>query len=131
MCIRDRYSAWQAAGSAMQSSIALEMLSRSVELGPFPETFTIRDGALAYAPFDLDREPDGVVMNGSVLAAPVDEYNAPVGAALCETPVPMFPAAAIPGTEGINPYLSLIHISEPTRLLSISYAVFCLKKKKI
>ena len=26
--------------------------------------------------------------------------------------------------------LSLIHISEPTRLLSISYAVFCLKNKK-
>src|SRR5674536_380401 len=26
--------------------------------------------------------------------------------------------------------LSLIHISEPTRLLSSSYAVFCLKKKK-
>ena len=26
-------------------------------------------------------------------------------------------------------HLSLIHISEPTRLLSISYAVFCLKKK--
>src|SRR5665254_20144 len=29
------------------------------------------------------------------------------------------------------PRLSLIHISEPTRLLSISYAVFCLKKKNI
>ena len=29
-----------------------------------------------------------------------------------------------------NMDLSLIHISEPTRLLSISYAVFCLKKKK-
>src|SRR5678816_4619716 len=27
--------------------------------------------------------------------------------------------------------LSLIHISEPTRLLSISYAVFCLKKKTL
>src|SRR5450759_4970912 len=27
-------------------------------------------------------------------------------------------------------YLSLIHISEPTRLGMISYAVFCLKKKK-
>src|SRR5665254_17961 len=26
--------------------------------------------------------------------------------------------------------MSLIHISEPTRLLSISYAVFCLKKKE-
>src|SRR5678815_6047177 len=34
-------------------------------------------------------------------------------------------------THGHPPYaLSLIHISEPTRLLSISYAVFCLKKKK-
>eukprot|EP00658_Telonema_sp_P-2_P066832 TRINITY_DN5579_c0_g1_i2.p1 TRINITY_DN5579_c0_g1~~TRINITY_DN5579_c0_g1_i2.p1 ORF type:complete len:356 (-),score=82.76 TRINITY_DN5579_c0_g1_i2:54-1121(-) len=31
--------------------------------------------------------------------------------------------------EGVE-FLSLIHISEPTRLLSISYAVFCLKKKK-
>src|SRR5678816_2234484 len=30
---------------------------------------------------------------------------------------------------GVMPPLSLIHISEPTRLLSISYAVFCLKKK--
>eukprot|EP00658_Telonema_sp_P-2_P060488 TRINITY_DN4939_c0_g1_i2.p1 TRINITY_DN4939_c0_g1~~TRINITY_DN4939_c0_g1_i2.p1 ORF type:complete len:227 (-),score=45.91 TRINITY_DN4939_c0_g1_i2:133-813(-) len=30
----------------------------------------------------------------------------------------------------LNKKLSLIHISEPTRLLSISYAVFCLKKKK-
>src|SRR5674476_1578866 len=30
-----------------------------------------------------------------------------------------------------NPlYLSLIHISEPTRQAEISYAVFCLKKKK-
>ena len=28
-------------------------------------------------------------------------------------------------------FLSLIHISEPTRLLSISYAVFCLKKKNL
>src|SRR5665809_7311 len=27
-------------------------------------------------------------------------------------------------------FLSLIHISEPTRLRRISYAVFCLKKKK-
>src|SRR5450759_1373803 len=31
-------------------------------------------------------------------------------------------------TEGVD--LSLIHISEPTRLGMISYAVFCLKKKK-
>ena len=32
-------------------------------------------------------------------------------------------------THGIS-YLSLIHISEPTRHLRISYAVFCLKKKR-
>src|SRR5678815_5707573 len=30
----------------------------------------------------------------------------------------------------IEAWLSLIHISEPTRLLSIPYAVSCLKKKK-
>ena len=35
-------------------------------------------------------------------------------------------------SEGKKPeqYLSLIHISEPTRRYAISYAVFCLKKKK-
>ena len=32
--------------------------------------------------------------------------------------------------EDAEQYLSLIHISEPTRLGMISYAVFCLKKKK-
>ena len=31
---------------------------------------------------------------------------------------------------GVSIKLSLIHISEPTRLGMISYAVFCLKKKK-
>eukprot|EP00831_Metopus_contortus_P049996 TRINITY_DN4181_c0_g2_i2.p2 TRINITY_DN4181_c0_g2~~TRINITY_DN4181_c0_g2_i2.p2 ORF type:complete len:114 (+),score=10.24 TRINITY_DN4181_c0_g2_i2:389-730(+) len=30
----------------------------------------------------------------------------------------------------LRKFLSLIHISEPTRPLYISYAVFCLKKKK-
>src|SRR5450756_38972 len=33
-------------------------------------------------------------------------------------------------TDRSRPILSLIHISEPTRLGMISYAVFCLKKKK-
>ena len=32
--------------------------------------------------------------------------------------------------EAENFVLSLIHISEPTRRYAISYAVFCLKKKK-
>src|SRR5678816_1395044 len=33
------------------------------------------------------------------------------------------------GIRGLNLLRCLLHISEPTRLLSISYAVFCLKKK--
>ena len=43
-------------------------------------------------------------------------------------------ATPIPRTLGLLMYgdldLSLIHISEPTRRTPISYAVFCLKKKK-
>jgi len=37
---------------------------------------------------------------------------------------------AVKSTMGALISLSLIHISEPTRLLSISYAVFCLQQKK-
>src|SRR5678815_3693631 len=39
-------------------------------------------------------------------------------------------AVVLLGRHAARPHLSLIHISEPTRLLSISYAVFCLKKKR-
>src|SRR5660397_255400 len=42
-------------------------------------------------------------------------------------PRPATPPAQSPATVL---FLSLIHISEPTRLRRISYAVFCLKKKK-
>ena len=35
----------------------------------------------------------------------------------------------LPDITGKPLYLSLIHISEPTRRYAISYAVFCLKKK--
>src|SRR5665213_4395382 len=42
--------------------------------------------------------------------------------------------SALAGAIGVSPRrvneLSLIHISEPTRQAEISYAVFCLKKKK-
>src|SRR5659263_600252 len=39
-------------------------------------------------------------------------------------------ARRISASKGSVAFLSLIHISEPTRLGMISYAVFCLKKKK-
>src|SRR5450756_2685624 len=42
----------------------------------------------------------------------------------------MYAAGKIPGGFFKREGLSLIHISEPTRLGMISYAVFCLKKKK-
>src|SRR5678816_4561484 len=46
-------------------------------------------------------------------------------------PLTLFLWALIVNVNGLSSTwpLSLIHISEPTRLLSISYAVFCLKKK--
>ena len=95
-------AAWTTAGTAMETDVALEMVTRSVELGPRAETFTIRDGALAYAPFDLSRDADGVVFDGSGnLISPIDEFNAPVGAALCEGDRAMFGAGQIPGTEGV------------------------------
>src|SRR5674536_376385 len=43
---------------------------------------------------------------------------------------PVFNAVTTKLARILTRSLSLIHISEPTRLLSISYAVFCLKKKK-
>jgi len=111
------YAAWQSAGANMKDSIELEMLTRSVETGPFPDTFKIRDGALGYAAFDINRMPDGIIMDGASLAGPVDEFNAPVGAALCEKEDAMFPAAAIPGTEGLLPYGSCLRLDVAGEIL--------------
>eukprot|EP00658_Telonema_sp_P-2_P052695 TRINITY_DN4094_c0_g1_i2.p2 TRINITY_DN4094_c0_g1~~TRINITY_DN4094_c0_g1_i2.p2 ORF type:complete len:100 (-),score=15.12 TRINITY_DN4094_c0_g1_i2:47-346(-) len=64
-------------------------------------------------------------------------HNAVTGQTTWERPaeMPAFPPVVVvvatrAGLAGAHRPLSLIHISEPTRLLSISYAVFCLKKKK-
>eukprot|EP00831_Metopus_contortus_P031060 TRINITY_DN2539_c0_g1_i4.p3 TRINITY_DN2539_c0_g1~~TRINITY_DN2539_c0_g1_i4.p3 ORF type:complete len:123 (+),score=18.48 TRINITY_DN2539_c0_g1_i4:630-998(+) len=52
----------------------------------------------------------------------------------CATPSRVFKGLRMAGRKGVEKNtvlgLSLIHISEPTRPLYISYAVFCLKKKK-
>jgi neutral ceramidase len=103
-------AAWTSAGTSMSDQLALSMVTQSVELGPYADTYRIRDGALTYAPFDLSRNADGVVWNGTQIVSPIDEYNAPVGAALCENPEPMFPAAAIPGTEGVPVYGSCVRM---------------------
>ncbi len=108
--VTELMAAWTSAGADMKDNLALEMLTRSIETGPHPETFSIRGGALTYAPFDITKTPDGIVSEGGVLTSPIDEFNAPVGAALCETGQPMFPAAAIVGTEGVFPYGSCLRL---------------------
>ncbi len=115
--VTELMAAWAAAGTAMQGSLALEMLTRSIETGPDPSSFAIRGGTVTYAPFDGVTLPDGVIMDGASIASPVDEFNAPVGAALCETPEPMFPAAQILGTEGLLPYGSCLRLELAAEIL--------------
>src|SRR5678815_5005526 len=52
----------------------------------------------------------------------LDEIAARLKAAAAEDPETILPCSYA-GTMGMAQYMSLIHISEPTRLLSISYAV--------
>eukprot|EP00658_Telonema_sp_P-2_P017185 TRINITY_DN16649_c0_g1_i2.p1 TRINITY_DN16649_c0_g1~~TRINITY_DN16649_c0_g1_i2.p1 ORF type:complete len:144 (+),score=30.91 TRINITY_DN16649_c0_g1_i2:96-527(+) len=64
-----------------------------------------------------------------------DVVNVPLGPGVkSKGYLQKFDQFVVPAIEKFAPslilILSLIHISEPTRLLSISYAVFCLKKKK-
>lgn len=75
------------AGADMRTSVPMEMVTRSVERGPNQENFVVRDGALRYAPWDGVTPADGRVYDetGRILS-PIDEFNAPYGAALCATP---------------------------------------------
>jgi neutral ceramidase len=116
---------WTAAGTTMIDNLALSMLTESVETGPFPQTFSLRDGALTYAPFDLSKTPDGVIYqpDGTTLASPIDEFDAPVGAGLCQDTEPMFPAAEIPGTEGLLPYGSCLRLDAAGDILGQLFKV--------
>src|SRR5665647_3776713 len=49
---------------------------------------------------------------------------------ICPVPANLNNLAPFKNTKSTGYNLSLIHISEPTRRTPISYAVFCLKKKK-
>ncbi|MBT8494644.1 MAG: neutral/alkaline non-lysosomal ceramidase N-terminal domain-containing protein [Deltaproteobacteria bacterium] len=102
------YQAWEQASANMQTDLALEMLTRSVPLGPNPKVFSIRAGSLSYAPFARERIADQTIWSADKLASPIDEFNAPVGAALCEEEYPMFPAGLMPGTDGLPPYGSCV-----------------------
>ncbi|MBK7153165.1 MAG: neutral/alkaline non-lysosomal ceramidase N-terminal domain-containing protein [Sandaracinaceae bacterium] len=117
-------AAWERAGDALVSELELEMVTRSIALGPDAETFTIRDGALRYAPFDVTRVADGYVYDddGAVLS-PIDEFNAPVGAALCETGLPLVRAGAMPGTTGLAPYGSCLRVDVAARFIGAGFGI--------
>jgi neutral ceramidase len=111
--------AWERAGAVMESELAMEMVTRSVPLGPNWETFTVRDGALSYAPWDGRRACDRAVFSsdGAVLS-PIDEFNAPAGAALCgETEAPLIPRSDLPNAEELVGYGSCSQLQIATRLL--------------
>ncbi len=113
------YDAWSAAGDAMTAELPIEMVSRSIELGPWPETFTVRGGALGYTGFDLGREADREIFDGSGnVIAPIDEFNAPVGASLCEKDFPLFPAGLMPGVDGLPPYGSCVRLEVAAPVLA-------------
>lgn len=113
-------AAWEAAGMDMRSEVELEMLTRTVALGPDAATFTIRDGALRYLEFDTRREADGIVFDADgELVSPIDEFNAPYSAALCTPDMPsIVPRAQMPGTMGLVdlPYRGCMRLEQVDRI---------------
>jgi neutral ceramidase len=90
------------AGDAKRGSLEIEMLTRDVPLGPEIENLIVRDGALRYASFDGVSLPDYEVYDddGSILS-PIDEFNAPAGAALCFEGIPLT-NLMLPGGVGLD-----------------------------
>jgi neutral ceramidase len=115
-------AAHTAAGSAMLEHTSMEMVTRSIERGPDWTRFTVRNGALSYMPWDGRRPCDGNVLDamGNVIS-PIDEFNAPTGAALCGGgSAPYVPTARMPGTTHLTdwPYASCNRIEAVQHLLS-------------
>ena len=101
-------AAYDDAGAAMQTELEMEMLTRTVPLGPDWETFTIRDGTLRYSPWDLVTRADGEVYDSTgELISPIDEFNAPYSAALCGAGDDLglrIRRALLPGTDRLEQY---------------------------
>ena len=113
------YSAWEQAGEGLVGMTSLDSATRAVPLGPDWRTFTIRDGALAYTPWDGETRCDGIVWSdgddvwnpGDTVVSPIDEFNAPFGAGLCgEDHTAIFPMAQLPGTLRVLPYKSCMTV---------------------
>lgn len=115
------YALFERAGEAMRDTIELEMVTRSVPMGPDWRTFTVRDGALEYAPWDGARECDREIFSASgAILSPIDEFNAPTGAALCgDLANAMLDIARMPNTRDLPAYHSCAQIARATQILGI------------
>jgi neutral ceramidase len=114
-------AAWTDAGKDARDALEMEMVTRSVHLGPDWRTFTVRGGALEYAPFDGVRPADRVVFDGAdAIVSPIDEFNAPVGAAFCgEEGDALFDRGQLPGTIGVPVYSSCVSADVATEALAV------------
>ncbi len=111
--------AWTRAGDALVDQLEIEAVTRSIPLGPDPNTFTIRDGDLRYVPFHPGRDCDREIFTGAgTVRSPIDEFNAPYGAALCgEMSDAIFPAGQMPNTSGLFPYQSCVGVDVAGEIL--------------
>lgn len=108
LALAEVLAAYDSAGLVMETEIELEMLTRTVPLGPDWRNFTIRDGALEYAPWDGVTFADGLVYDDEGnLISPIDEFNAPYSAALCGAGDDLgirLAQARLRGTDGLREY---------------------------
>jgi neutral ceramidase len=115
-------AAYDAAGTTMLDHAPMEMVSRSIDRGPDWTHFTVRHGALSYTPWDGYTPADRMVVDATgALISPIDEFNAPYGAALCGgADAPFVPTAQLPGTRHLTewPYGSCNRIEAIQHLLS-------------
>ncbi|MFK7998882.1 MAG: neutral/alkaline non-lysosomal ceramidase N-terminal domain-containing protein [Polyangiales bacterium] len=114
---------WAAAGEVMESEVEMEMLTTSVALGPEVENFNV--GPYAYGAWDGITPGDGRVFDeAGMVLSPLDEFNAPAGAALCGDGEIDIAVGPIPGTdfEG-SPYVSCAKADVAAPLISAALRV--------
>lgn len=128
----DMLALYDVAGGDMRTTVPMEMVTRSVERGPDQENFVVRDGALRYAPWDGVTPADGRVYDDDgAIISPIDEFNAPYGAALCAAEGfsrALASRAQIPGTRDVEsllttPYPSCNRLDGVTSLFETALAV--------
>eukprot|EP00658_Telonema_sp_P-2_P035652 TRINITY_DN25884_c0_g1_i1.p3 TRINITY_DN25884_c0_g1~~TRINITY_DN25884_c0_g1_i1.p3 ORF type:complete len:161 (+),score=46.85 TRINITY_DN25884_c0_g1_i1:144-626(+) len=138
MCIRDRVSTQSTGNAHTMTMLLLVLLMTYMTSSAASRSTASSSGWIDVTDFGAvgDGQTDdhasissalaNISIHGGTIYLPPGEY------ALSESLVVSGWSVAIQGAGMASPgcNLSLIHISEPTRLLSISYAVFCLKKKK-